>query len=88
MENTIGVIEFALRGAASGHEKKLFLKVVFVLYLLSSLRRVVSSATVAYAALWFVSLILCTSKLSHVSTFQSQFLNRKRDGTNVGRKES
>lgn len=88
MANTIGAAESVLRVAASGHDKKLFLKVVFVLYLLSALGRVASGATVAYAALWFVSLIFCTSNLSPESARQSQFLNKKRDGTKVGGQES
>jgi hypothetical protein len=88
MANTIGATESVLRVAASGHDKKLFLKVVLVLYFLSALGRVASGATVAYAALWFVSLIFCTSNLSPESKCQSQFLNKKRDGTKVGGQES
>ena len=88
MANTIGSMEFVLIVAASGRDKRLFLKVFLVLYLLYSVGRVVSSATVACAALSFVLSIFCTSKLSPESTFQSQFFNRKRDGTKVGGQES
>ncbi|OEL19682.1 Reticulon-like protein B23 [Dichanthelium oligosanthes] len=51
LANTIGAAESVLRVAATGHDKKLFFKVVFTLYFLASLGRVVSGAAVAYAAL-------------------------------------
>ncbi|KAF9612441.1 hypothetical protein IFM89_000189 [Coptis chinensis] len=58
--NTVGAAESVLRVAATGHDKRLFLKletdnglscfykVVAILYLLSALGRVASGATVAY----------------------------------------
>ncbi|CAL5011071.1 unnamed protein product [Urochloa decumbens] len=49
LANTIGAAESVLRVAATGHDKKLFLKVVFTLYFLAALGRVVSGAAVAYA---------------------------------------
>ncbi|TVU43324.1 hypothetical protein EJB05_09784, partial [Eragrostis curvula] len=49
--NTFGAAESVLRVAATGHDKKLFFKVVFTLYFLAALGRVVSGAAVAYAAL-------------------------------------
>eukprot|EP01018_Ginkgo_biloba_P027893 Gb_36106 [translate_table: standard] len=88
MANTIGAAESVLRVAASGHDKKLFLKVVVVLYVLSAVGRATSGATVAYAALWLASLIFCKLKLLPDSTCPSPFLNRKRDGTRVGGQES
>ncbi|EES14726.1 hypothetical protein BDA96_07G083500 [Sorghum bicolor] len=51
LANTIGAAESVLRVAATGHDKKLFFKVVFTLYFLAALGRVVSGAAVAYAAL-------------------------------------
>ncbi|GLJ10593.1 hypothetical protein SUGI_0131290 [Cryptomeria japonica] len=88
MANTVGATESVLRVAASGHDKKLFLKVAVVLYLLSVLGRAASGATVAYAALWIISLIFCSSKLSPDATRQPQYLNRKRDGTKTGGQEN
>eukprot|EP00261_Vitis_vinifera_P023349 XP_010655274.1 PREDICTED: reticulon-like protein B23 isoform X1 [Vitis vinifera] len=49
MANTIGAAESVLRVAATGHDKRLFVKVVVCLYVLSALGRVVSGVTVAYA---------------------------------------
>ncbi|XP_065864219.1 reticulon-like protein B22 [Euphorbia lathyris] len=49
--NTIGAAESVLRVAATGHDKRLFFKVVICLYVLSTLGRLVSGFTVAYAAL-------------------------------------
>ncbi|CAD6247058.1 unnamed protein product [Miscanthus lutarioriparius] len=49
LANTIGAAESVLRVAATGHDKKLFFKVVFTLYFLAALGRVVSGAAVAYA---------------------------------------
>ncbi|KAF8389459.1 hypothetical protein HHK36_026154 [Tetracentron sinense] len=49
--NTVGAAESVLRVAATGHDKRLFLKVVVILYLLSALGRLASGATIAYAAL-------------------------------------
>ncbi|KAL6843303.1 hypothetical protein ACP4OV_027016 [Aristida adscensionis] len=53
LANTIGAAESVLRVAATGHDKKLFFKLVVVctLYFLAALGRVVSGAAVAYAAL-------------------------------------
>ncbi|XP_077238558.1 reticulon family protein isoform X3 [Tasmannia lanceolata] len=50
MANTIGAAESVLRVAATGHDKRLFLKVALSLFLLSALGRLASGATVAYAA--------------------------------------
>ncbi|KAK1269045.1 Reticulon-like protein B22 [Acorus gramineus] len=49
MANTVGAAESVLRVAATGHDKRLFVKVVLILYLLSGLGRLASGATVAYA---------------------------------------
>ncbi|KAF9676435.1 hypothetical protein SADUNF_Sadunf08G0001800 [Salix dunnii] len=47
--NTIGAAESVLRVAATGHDKRLFFKVIVCLYILSSLGRLVSGVTIAYA---------------------------------------
>ncbi|KAL3618119.1 Reticulon-like protein B22 [Castilleja foliolosa] len=48
LANTLGAAESVLRVAATGHDKRLFLKVVSCLYLLSVIGRAVSGVTVAY----------------------------------------
>ncbi|XP_054784219.1 reticulon-like protein B22 isoform X3 [Prosopis cineraria] len=47
--NTIGAAESVFRVAATGHDKRLFLKVILCLYVLSALGRLALGATVAYA---------------------------------------
>ncbi|KAI5649929.1 hypothetical protein M9H77_35934 [Catharanthus roseus] len=51
LANTIGAAESVLRVAATGHDKRFFIKVVTSLYLLSAVGRVVSGATVAFAGI-------------------------------------
>ncbi|XP_051152184.1 reticulon-like protein B23 [Andrographis paniculata] len=51
LANTLGAAESVLRVAATGHDKRLFLKVVSCLYMLSVLGRAVSGVTVAYIGL-------------------------------------
>ena len=58
LANTIGAAESVLRVAATGHDKKLLFKVVFTLYFLAALGRVVSGAAIAYAALCIFSLYM------------------------------
>ncbi|CAB4303018.1 unnamed protein product [Prunus armeniaca] len=53
LANTIGAAESVLRVPATGHDKRFFFKVVFCLYMLSALGRLVSALTVAYAAMFF-----------------------------------
>ncbi|OWM81939.1 hypothetical protein CDL15_Pgr007978 [Punica granatum] len=51
LANTVGAAESVLRVAATGHDKRLFLKVVVCLYILSAIGRLLSGVTVAYAGL-------------------------------------
>ncbi|KAM3712261.1 hypothetical protein ACJW31_01G167800 [Castanea mollissima] len=51
LANTIGAAESVFRVATTGHDKRLFFKVVISLYILSALGRLVSGVTVAYAGL-------------------------------------
>ncbi|KAL8136951.1 hypothetical protein V2J09_002952 [Rumex salicifolius] len=51
LANTVGAAESVLRVAATGHDKRLFLKVVISLYALSVVGRSVSGVTVAYAGM-------------------------------------
>ncbi|KAL6285209.1 hypothetical protein ACE6H2_009599 [Prunus campanulata] len=62
LANTIGAAESVLRVAATGHDKRLFFKVVFCLYMLSALGRLVSGLTVAYAAENSQSISACLSR--------------------------
>ncbi|CAN7052731.1 unnamed protein product [Brassica rapa subsp. trilocularis] len=59
LANTVGAAEAVLRVAATGHDKRLF--VVICLYFLSSLGRLISGVTVAYAGLcmFCLSMLLC-----------------------------
>ncbi|KAL4205320.1 hypothetical protein AMTRI_Chr01g114020 [Amborella trichopoda] len=82
MANTIGAAESVLRVAATGHDKRLFLKVVVFLYLLSALGRSASGATIAYGALCLVCLFVVTQNSQQVNTCSSQFL-RRRDSTSA-----
>ncbi|XP_057968611.1 reticulon-like protein B23 isoform X1 [Malania oleifera] len=81
LANTIGAAESVLRVAATGHDKRLFLKVVATLYVLSALGRVVSGVTVAYVGLCLFCLYLFAESSQLISTCFSQFLGR-RDCTN------
>ncbi|KAH0449973.1 hypothetical protein IEQ34_020665 [Dendrobium chrysotoxum] len=51
LANTIGAAESVLRVAATGHDKRLFLKVIVILYTQSVFGRMASGATIAYAGL-------------------------------------
>ncbi|KAH0866107.1 hypothetical protein HID58_083318 [Brassica napus] len=54
LANTVGAAESVLRVAATGHDKRLFLKassVVISLYFLAALGRIISGMTIAYAGL-------------------------------------
>ncbi|GMN68818.1 hypothetical protein TIFTF001_037869 [Ficus carica] len=64
LANTVGAAESVLRVAATGHDKRLFLKVVFCLYILSALGRVVSGLTVAYAESVLLFSILSQASIS------------------------
>lgn len=73
--NVVGALESVLRVAASGSDKKLFLKVVTVLYLLSALGRSLAGATVAYVTLWVIfTFPLCLVKLAPKSTSEPLLL--------------
>jgi hypothetical protein len=76
--NVMGALESVLRVAASGSDKKLFLKVVTVLYLLSAIGRSLAGATVAYALLWLVFTVpFCIVKLAPKSTSEPLILKLK-----------
>ncbi|XP_010913774.1 reticulon-like protein B23 [Elaeis guineensis] len=77
LANTIGAAESVLRVAATGHDKRLFFKVVVILYLLSALGRVASGATVAYAGLCLLCLYTFAQNSELINRFTSRFSKRR-----------
>ncbi|CAL9057946.1 unnamed protein product [Musa banksii] len=76
LANTVGAAESVLRVAATGHDKRLFLKVVLTLYLLSTLGRAASGVTIAYAGLCLLCLYFFAQSLEIISRCTSQFSKR------------
>ncbi|GFP90859.1 reticulon-like protein b22 [Phtheirospermum japonicum] len=58
LANTLGAAKSILRVAATGHDKRLFLKVVSCLYMLSVIGRAVSGVTVALRGLCLLYLYM------------------------------
>ncbi|CAK9146117.1 unnamed protein product [Ilex paraguariensis] len=81
LANTIGAAESVLRVAATGQDKRLFLKVVASLYMLSALGRLVSGVTVAYAGLCLFCLYMLAENCRLISACLLPLLGR-RDYTN------
>ncbi|OIT22298.1 PREDICTED: reticulon-like protein B22 [Nicotiana attenuata] len=79
LANTIGAAESVLRVAATGHDKRLFFKVVVTLYVLSALGRIASGVTIAYAGLCFLCLYMLAENLQLISSRNP----RRRDCTNT-----
>ncbi|XP_076920778.1 reticulon-like protein B22 [Bidens hawaiensis] len=73
LANTVGAAESVLRVAATGHDKRLFLKVVAILYTLSALGRLVSGVTVAYAGVSLFCLYILAENSSLFGTCSSKF---------------
>ncbi|MCD7470976.1 Reticulon-like protein B22 [Datura stramonium] len=80
LANTIGAAESVLRVSAKGHDKRLFLKVVVTLYVLSVLGRVASGVTIAYAGLCFFCLYMLVDNSQLINTCLSSHPKR-RDST-------
>ncbi|KAJ3693464.1 hypothetical protein LUZ60_008944 [Juncus effusus] len=74
LANTVGAAESVLRVAASGHDKRLFFKVVIILYFLSALGRVASGATIAYAGLCIFSLYTFVQSSEPIRRVFTRFL--------------
>ncbi|XP_004303804.1 PREDICTED: reticulon-like protein B22 [Fragaria vesca subsp. vesca] len=74
--NTVGAAESVLRVAATGHDKRLFFKVVVSLYVLSALGRLVSGLTVAYAGLCLFCIYMFAESSPSISSCLSRFLGR------------
>ncbi|XP_021888118.1 reticulon-like protein B22 [Carica papaya] len=77
LANTIGATESVLRVAATGHDKRLFFKVVICLYILSALGRLISGVTVAYAGLC----LFCLYMVAENSQSFSACIRRRRNGS-------
>ncbi|XP_009781365.1 reticulon-like protein B22 [Nicotiana tabacum] len=82
LANTIGAAESVLRVAATGHDKRLFLKVVVILYVLSVLGRIASGVTIAYAGLCFLCVYMLAKKSQLISACLSS-QPRRRECTNT-----
>ncbi|XVE79220.1 hypothetical protein DITRI_Ditri14bG0040200 [Diplodiscus trichospermus] len=82
LANTVGAAESVLRVAATGHDKKLFFRVVICLYILSAIGRLVSGVTVAYAGLCLFCLYMLAENSHSIRTCVPQ-LQRQRNGTTV-----
>ncbi|KAI3814863.1 hypothetical protein L1987_14510 [Smallanthus sonchifolius] len=81
LANTVGATESVLRVAATGHDKRLFLKVVVTLYMLSALGRLVSGITVAYAGVSLFCLYILAENSSLFGTCSPKF-SWRRDSPN------
>lgn len=77
LANTVGATESVLRVAATGHDKRLFLKVVAFLYTLSALGRLVSGVTVAYAGVSLFCLYILAENSSLFGSCSSKFSWRR-----------
>ncbi|WOL05506.1 reticulon-like protein B23 isoform X5 [Canna indica] len=77
LANTVGAAESVLRVAATGHDKRLFFKVVLTLYMLSAFGRVASGATIAYAGLCILCLYFFAQSSELISRCTSQFTKRR-----------
>ncbi|EYU45941.1 hypothetical protein ABFS82_04G088000 [Erythranthe guttata] len=81
LANTLGAAESVLRVAATGHDKRLFLKVVSCLYVLSVIGRAISGVTVAYIGLCLLCLYMVVENSETNNTCLARF-SGKRDASN------
>ncbi|CAA0816133.1 Reticulon-like protein B22 [Striga hermonthica] len=77
LANTLGAAESVLRVAATGHDKRLFLKVVSCLYALSVIGRAVSGVTVAYVGLCLLCLYMVVEHSSTNGTCLGRLSGRR-----------
>ncbi|KAK4771363.1 hypothetical protein SAY87_031895 [Trapa incisa] len=78
LANTIGAAESVLRVAATGHDKRLFLKMVICLYILSGVGRLLPGVTVAYAGLCLFCFYMLAENLQSSNSCNLRFF---RSGT-------
>ncbi|CAJ1951486.1 unnamed protein product [Sphenostylis stenocarpa] len=83
LANTVGAAESVLRVAATGHDKRLFLKVILSLYLFSALGRFALGITVAYAGLCFFCLYMLANCSESFSSAVPWFFGRTNDISQV-----
>ncbi|KMS97193.1 hypothetical protein BVRB_7g177760 [Beta vulgaris subsp. vulgaris] len=83
LANTVGAAESVLRVAATGHDKRLFVRVVVSLYLLSVLGRMVSGVTVAYAGLCLFCLYMFVESSLPISSRLSRYLARRENAVDL-----
>lgn len=79
LANTVGAAESVLRVAATGHDKRLFFKVVACLYVLSAIGRVVSGVTVAYVGLCLLCLYMLVENSQSNGSCLARFSARRED---------
>lgn len=77
--NTIGAAESVLRVAATGHDKRLFFKVILCLYALSALGRLALGITIAYAGLCLFCLYMFAECSQSISSCLAWFWGRRND---------
>ncbi|XWS11634.1 hypothetical protein CRYUN_Cryun37aG0015600 [Craigia yunnanensis] len=82
LANTVGAAESVLRVAATGHDKRLFFRVVVCLYILSAVGRLVSGVTVAYGGLCLFCLYMLAENSQSIRTCVPR-LQRQRNGTTI-----
>ncbi|KAJ8557784.1 hypothetical protein K7X08_004550 [Anisodus acutangulus] len=80
LANTVGGAESVLRVSATGHDNRLFVKVVVTLYVLSVLGRIASGVTIAYAGLCVLCLYMLAVNSQLINTCLSK---RTRDSTDT-----
>ncbi|XP_004507573.1 reticulon-like protein B22 [Cicer arietinum] len=79
LANTVGAAESVLRVAATGHDKRLFFKVILCLYALSALGRLAFGITIAYAGLCLFCLYMFAECSQTISSGVAWFLGRRND---------
>ncbi|CAA2966602.1 reticulon B22 [Olea europaea subsp. europaea] len=83
LANTVGAAESVLRVAATGHDKRLFFKVVACLYVLSAIGRVVSGVTVAYVGLCLLCLYMLIENSQSNGSCLARFSARREDAISL-----
>ncbi|KAK9726785.1 hypothetical protein RND81_05G236900 [Saponaria officinalis] len=83
LANTVGAAESVLRVAATGHDKKLFVRVVVSLYFLSVLGRMISGVTVAYAGLCLFCLYMLAESSLPKNGRLSRVLGRRENAAEL-----
>ncbi|XP_024008484.1 reticulon-like protein B23 isoform X2 [Eutrema salsugineum] len=77
LANTVGAAESVLRVAATGHDKRLFVKVLICLYFLAALGRIISGVTIAYAGLCLFCLYMLCQNTQATGNSVSKRTNRE-----------